>query len=119
MEDADDFGGPAYQQAVQLCEQGRFEEAMPLLAASARVSPHFKTYERLGECLLRLGRAAEAVLPLAAACALNVGPRARVLLARALAQLGEAHEARSWIADALQRHPGYGPAVDALRELGV
>lgn len=117
MEDADDFGGQVYQHARRLFDQGRFGDALPLFAESARADPHYKSYELYGECLLRGGRPAEAALPLAAACALNRGARPRVLLARSLAQIGRVSEARSWLADALERQPGYGPAVAALEEL--
>lgn len=117
MTDAEDFGGPTYQRARLLYDQGRFEDALPLFEESARSHPHAKTHELHGECLLRLGRPTEAVLPLAAACASNRGARPRVLLARALAQLGKVGEARSWLAEALERQPGYGPAVAALDEL--
>ncbi len=117
MDDADDFGGPIYQEARRLFEQGRFGDAQALFAESARVDPHYKSYELYGECLLRVGRPADAVLPLAAACAFNRGARPRVLLARSLAQIGRATEARAWLAEALERQPGYGPAVAALREL--
>lgn len=117
MNDAEDFGGPAYQQARRLYDQGRFDAALLLFAESARIHPHSKTYELYGECLLRLGRPTEAVLPLAAACALNRGARPRVLLARSLAQIGELSEARTWLVEALELQPGYGPAVAALDEL--
>ena len=119
MSDADDFGGPVYQQARLLFDQGRIGEALPLFAESARAHPHYKSYELLGDCLLHEGRAAEAVLPLAAACALNRGARPRVLLARAFLQIARVDDARFWLAAALEHHPGYGPAVDALRQLPV
>lgn len=117
MSDAGDFGGPVYQRARQLFDQGHIREALPLFAEAARAAPHHKSYELLGECLLREGRPAEAVLPLAAACTLNRGARPRVLLARASLQIGSVDKARSWLTEALDHHPGYGPAVDALREL--
>ncbi|MFN7591653.1 MAG: tetratricopeptide repeat protein [Planctomycetota bacterium] len=119
MDDADDFGGPIYREARRLFEQGRFGDAQALFAESARVDPHHKSYELYGECLLRIGRPAHAVLPLAAACAFNRGARPRVLLARSLAQIGRTTEARAWLAEALERQPGYGPAVAALRELSA
>lgn len=117
MKDTDDFGGPIYQEARRLFDQGRFGDAQRLFAESARADPHYKSFESSGECLLLDGRTAEAVLPLAAACALNRGARPRVLLARALAQIGRVSEARTWLAEALERQPGYGPAVAALRQL--
>lgn len=117
MNDTEDFGGPVYAQARQLFDQGQFREALPLFEECARVAPHFKSYELLGECLLHCDRPAEAALPLAAACALNRGARPRVLLARSLARIGRVGEARSWLAEALERQPGYGPAVAALEEL--
>lgn len=117
MDDAVDVDRSIYQEARQLYDQGRFDDAQPLFAESARVHPHYKSYELSGECLLLSGRPAEAVLPLAAACAFNRGARPRVLLARSLAQIGRASEARAWLAEALERQPGYGPGVTALREL--
>jgi hypothetical protein len=43
MNDAEDFGGPAYQQARRLYDQGRFDAALLLFAESARIHPHSKT----------------------------------------------------------------------------
>ncbi len=55
---------------------GELEAAHTALRLSAEANPHFKALELLGECLLKLGRPKEAIVPLAAASALNAGVRA-------------------------------------------
>ncbi len=64
-------------------EAGAFEQAADLFDSSAVQSPHFKTYELLGECYMRLRRFTEAIPYLAAATTLNHGARAPSLLAEA------------------------------------
>jgi tetratricopeptide (TPR) repeat protein len=72
-----------YEQARRLMEAGAFEQAADLFDSSAVQSPHFKTYELLGECYMRLRRFTEAIPYLAAATTLNHGARAPSLLAEA------------------------------------
>lgn len=75
---------------------GSFAQAAELFHQSAVASPHFKTYELLGECYMRLKRFNEAIPFLAAASTLNRGVRAPSLLAEtwlALGRHGEAVEA--------------------------
>ena len=94
VNDAEDWGGENYRQARRCLAEGRFAEALSLFADCARRDPHFKTFEMLGECLPEFAHPAEAVQPLAAACALNRGARPRVLLARALSTPTAANGAR-------------------------
>ena len=72
-----------YQQARRLMEDGEPAQAIELFHQSAVESPHFKTYELLGECYMRLQRFREAIPYLAASATLNRGVRAPSLLAEA------------------------------------
>ncbi len=78
-----------YSEGRNLIGSGELERAVEVLRASIEAHPHFKTLELLGECLLNLGRAEQAIVPLAAASALNRQVRAPSLLAQAFAACGE------------------------------
>lgn len=82
---------------------GSFEQAAQLFMRSVVASPHFKTYELLGECYLRLKRLTEAIPFLAAATALNRGVRAPSLLAEVWLELGCHKEAAEAAEIALSR----------------
>src|SRR5258706_4717636 len=77
-----------YEQARRLMEDGSYQQAVELFHQSAAESPHFKTYELLGECYMRLKQLTEAIPFLAAATTLNPGGRAPSLLAEAWIALG-------------------------------
>ena len=62
-------------------DAGRIEQEVALFEQSAAISPHFKTLELLGECLIALDRLQDSIVPLAAAATLNSGVRAPALLA--------------------------------------
>ena len=94
-----------YEEARRLMEAGSFEQAATLFLQSSAASPHFKTYELLGECYLRLKRFTEAIPYLAAATTLNRGVRAPSLLAEAWLALGQQREAREAVDIALSRDP--------------
>jgi tetratricopeptide (TPR) repeat protein len=82
-----------YNQARQLMDDGAFEQAAALFNQAAVESPHYKTYELLGECYLRTNRLTEAIPFLAAAATLNRGVRAPSLLAEAWLALGRHRDA--------------------------
>jgi tetratricopeptide (TPR) repeat protein len=84
---------------------GLYQQATELFHQSATESPHFKTYELLGECYMRQKRLTEAIPFLAAATALNVGVRAPSLLAEAWLALGHHVEAAEAAGVALSRDP--------------
>ena len=84
---------------------GRFEEAAGLLTQSIAAWPHFKSLELLGECLIKIGRLQEAIVPLAAATALNAGVRAPALLAEVFLQLDQREDAERAAEIASTRHP--------------
>jgi tetratricopeptide (TPR) repeat protein len=69
-------------------EDGGVEQAAELFRQAAIELPHYKTYELLGECYMRLERFTEAIPWLAAATTLNAGVRAPSLLAEAWLALG-------------------------------
>jgi tetratricopeptide (TPR) repeat protein len=94
-----------YYQARTAMDAGRLEEAIHAFQQSAQEEPHFKTYELLGECLVRLERFSEAVVYLAAATALNRGVRAPSLLAQAFLKLGMHSDSKDAAEIALSRDP--------------
>lgn len=77
-----------YEEARALMDAGQLDQAIATFHASALENPHFKTYELLGECYLKLSRFKEAIPYLAAATALNRQVRSPSLLAEAFLALG-------------------------------
>lgn len=94
-----------YQQAREEMAAGHFEEAVSLFKQDISIEPHFKSLEILGECLIKLGRPQEAIVPLAAATALNNGVRAPALLAEVFWELGQKTDAEHLAGIALARDP--------------
>lgn len=100
-------------------EQRDYETATVLLRCSNQLSPHFKTLELLGECLLELGNANfEAIVVLAAAAGLGNRPfRSYFLLARALNACGRTKEAIEKLDLALALQPDTRTARELREEL--
>ncbi|MBI3038445.1 hypothetical protein HYY75_05255 [bacterium] len=96
---------------------GRIEEAVGFFRTSSAKDPHFKTFELLGECLMKLGRHAEAVGPLASAVTLNQGVRGVSLLAEAFHAIGRITEARDFAKLALSRDSKNKKAVEILAKI--
>lgn len=94
-----------YQTGRSLMDDGDVDGAIAKFEASARLLPHFKTLELLGECLVRTGQLTEAVVWLAAATALNRGVRAPSLLAEVFLKLDDKYRAEDLVEIALQRDP--------------
>lgn len=92
-----------YEQGREVMVRGDFAQAAALFAQSVADCPHFKALELWGECLLLLGRLNEAVVPLAAATALNRGVCAPALLANVFLQLGQHTDAARMAGVALER----------------
>jgi tetratricopeptide (TPR) repeat protein len=105
---ADDF----YLSARVAMKAGALEEAVALFQESVQQWPHMKTLELEGECLLRLGRPREAIVPLAAATALHPSARPPALLAQAFLALGHEREAIEFAEEALRRTPGEPLALE-------
>jgi tetratricopeptide (TPR) repeat protein len=101
-----------YRSGREAMEAGALDEAVRLFQQSIAEWPHFKTLELLGECLLRLERPREAIVPLAAASALNQGGHAPTLLARAFLELGTYGDALNQAEEALRRIPGDPQALE-------
>lgn len=103
-----------YHEGRALMEAGEFEQAVQRFRQSMAAVPHFKTLELLGESLLKLGRPLEAIVPLAAATALNNQVRAPSLLAQAFLQCGEFLEAGEFASLVLKKAPGNRVAREIL-----
>lgn len=100
-------------------EAGNVASAIDLLRESAVLYPHYKTLELLGECLIRMNRPREAIVPLAASTALNKQARAPLLLAEAFLSIGELDKAKRFAAEALTRNPRYGLASQLVAQLSA
>ena len=105
-----------YQLARSQMESMDFESAIKALAASIAIDPHFKSLELLGECLLKVGRPIEAIVPLAASATLNPGVRARSLLAQAFLECRDHRRASEFAAQVLATAPGNRLAKQVLTE---
>lgn len=108
-----------YDKARVAMDAGHLEEAVRLFQQSAQSTPHYKTYELLGECLARMERFPEAVVYLAAATTLNRGVRAPSLLAQVFLKLGESSDAQHAAEVALSRDPTNRLAKEVLESLHV
>jgi tetratricopeptide (TPR) repeat protein len=106
-----------YEHARTLMDKGALEQAAVLFQQAAIESPHFKTYELLGECYLRMGRFAEAIPFLAAASFLNNGVKASSLLAEAWLALGRHSDAGAAVEIALSRDPKNKLALKVREQL--
>jgi|GEM_PF-1239570 len=82
-----------FEEARLLMKVGNFETAADLFVQAAIRAPHFKSYELLGECYVRLNHLTLAIPYLAAATILNRGTRAPGLLAETWFALGRYAEA--------------------------
>jgi tetratricopeptide (TPR) repeat protein len=94
-----------YHLGREAMESGALEEAVALFRESILEWPHVKTLELEGECLLRLGRPRDAIVPLAAATALHPSARPPALLAQAFLALAHYGEAIEFAEEALRRTP--------------
>lgn len=114
-----------YEKAHSLYQEGRlamdkrdFTKAIKSFELSSQLSPHFKTLELLGECLLNINKPNEAILALAASIGLGSKPfRARYLLGRALIQIDEKSDAAYQLNEAITLKPDYKTARDLLKTL--
>ncbi len=110
-------GYEIYEQGRAAMRDGRFADAIEFLERSAVLDPHFKTFELIGECLMKLNRFAEAVGPLAAAVALNRGVRAPSLLVECFHAIGRIEDAWEFAKVALLRDPTNRRAKDILNKM--
>jgi tetratricopeptide (TPR) repeat protein len=116
MESNEDLNSPSdldgeslnfFNKARDEMDVGRLEAAVELFSMSNGLRPHYKTCLLLGECLLSLSRFGDAVIPLAAAAALNRQGIAPTLLAETLLALNQPDKAYEFVQLALERQPSY------------
>lgn len=104
-----------YQAGRTAMDRNDFVEALASLKKSLAIRPHFKTYESIGECLLKQGNHHEAVTYLAASAGLgNKQCRALLLLSKALIGRGQLELAAEKLNQALSINPGYKAASELL-----
>jgi tetratricopeptide (TPR) repeat protein len=97
-----------------------YDAAIGLFRQSLAESPHFKTHELIGECLLALHRPTDLVEPLRAAIASGNRPsRAHFLLAVALSEFGDRDGAITQVRAALSLNSNYKAAAAFLERLNL
>jgi tetratricopeptide (TPR) repeat protein len=107
-----------YFEGRSAMKAGDLEVAIDKFIHSIKLSPHFKTLELLGKCLLLRNALPEAVIYLAAAAGLGKNQfRARFLLAQALLKIGENAKAIEKLREAVVLNPKYRAASDLLKTL--
>jgi tetratricopeptide (TPR) repeat protein len=94
-----------YEQGSEAMHAGQLESAIELFEQSNRLCPHYKTCLHLGECLIRLNRHTDAIIPLAAATALNRQGVAPFMLAEIYMMLGDPGKAHEFVTLAIERQP--------------
>jgi tetratricopeptide (TPR) repeat protein len=119
MKTPGDFAGELYQAGRAAMEAGKLETAANLFRASARLEPHFKTLELLGELLLESqGATTETILVLSSAAGLGNRPfRSLFLLAKALALRGDISHAIEKLDLAIEYQPSFKSAIEFRDEL--
>lgn len=108
--------GALYDEGRKRMNAGDLDGAIEAFSRSAQMVAHFKTLELLGECHVRAGRLAEAIVPLAAATTLNDQVRAPALLAETLLRLGQREDGRRIALLALSRGATNRKAREVLRQ---
>lgn len=107
-----------YSLAREAMDSKKYELAIALLRSSTDLFPHFKAMELLGECLLEIGRADEAILFLAASAGLGKkASRSLLLLARALSAQGRTIDAIEKLDLALEMQPQFRSASELRAQL--
>jgi tetratricopeptide (TPR) repeat protein len=101
-----------FEQARNEMEAGRYENAIAHFEESNHIQPNYKTCLLLGDCLMRLQRFRDAVIPLAAATTLNRQGIAPTLLAETFLALDDASRAYEYVKIAIERQPHYKRAQD-------
>jgi tetratricopeptide (TPR) repeat protein len=107
-----------YQKGREAIASGNLVSAIRFLEQSAQIDPHFKTFELLGECLIKRGQCSEAVAALSMSVELGNKPyRALYLLAQALESIGHREEAIARLTQAIEMKPDYKAARALLDRL--
>lgn len=103
-----------YHEARELLRKGDREAAIRALRDSLQASPHFKTAEVLGECLLEAGALSESLLYLSASVGLGRNQsRGLFLMAKAYVEAGDESAAYVKLSQALEMNSNF----KAAREL--
>jgi tetratricopeptide (TPR) repeat protein len=107
-----------YRKGRQAIASKDLKAAIVFLQESAKLDPHFKTLELLGECLLDNGCSSEAVTALTQSVERGSKPfRALYLLARAFDSCGSRDRAIESLNRALEMKPDYKAARGLLETL--
>jgi tetratricopeptide (TPR) repeat protein len=94
-----------------------YAEAIQCLDESNQISPHFKTYELIGEAYIKLGKPDSAIEPLVEATKLNRGVRAPSMLAKVFLDLGKFNKAKQYADIGIERDANNKVLKSVLEQL--
>src|SRR5262245_8322102 len=106
-----------YDKGRAAMDAGDFHQAIACFQQSAQIDPHFKTYELLGECLIKIDLPQQAIAPLQSAAAMNTSVRAVSLLSEAFFMLGKLSEAEQVANEALRRDTNNRKAREIIEKI--
>jgi tetratricopeptide (TPR) repeat protein len=113
-----DNSSELHDEGVAAMKARDYDTAVKKLTGAADLSPHFKTYELLGECYLELKDFPRAIKYAAAAAGIgNNQFRSRFILAKALFEYGNVQWAVDKLNEALRMKPDYKSAKEMLERL--
>jgi tetratricopeptide (TPR) repeat protein len=108
------LGLQLFEDARAAMDAGDLLLAINLFQQSSFLSPHYKSLLLLGECLIHTERDREAIIPLAAATALNNQGVAPTLLCEVFLRQGDPIQAKRFLDMAVDRQPHYKRARDLI-----
>ena len=107
-----------YNEGVFALENGNLDDAYQFFQASLKLDEHFKTYERLYEVSVALGKSEESVHFLEKAYQLNPqNDKTAILYAKMMILTGKLEQAKLILDSILARNQTYGPARKLLTSL--
>lgn len=109
-----------YGLGIEALERGDVERSLEYFEQSARIEPHFKTYERISQCYKKLNKIVQAREYIEKAFDLNQNnDKIAVEYAEFLLNEDQIESAENLINDILKRNSSYGPAIKLLKKLKI
>jgi len=117
-----EYAGQLYDEGMAAIKAKDFKAALMKLRLSARAFPSPTTLRQIGECLLDLGRPADATLYFAAAVGMvphGMHIKPLLLLIKALLRARETGHALVRLQEVIERYPWMAPAITANPEAAI
>lgn len=113
----DVFDYEDYEDGRNLYGAGKFEEAIRALEKTLKTSPHYKTFEIIGDCYARLDNRTNALTYMLASIAMHPSPRACYWVSNIFIEIGDKENAVKYLKKAISLQPNYKKARDMLLQI--